>query len=163
MGKTAVVFLCSEKPPIGFMNFAQELERRDKYEVFYVMDDNKHLHHHLDRFAHKFIQIPDKETKTEGFWGTVLYFPDRSCAKDKALYYFSRIDPEYEFVWLLEQDVFIPSNQTLEWMDKKYPTQDVLSPHYAVRVVENEPPNTWHWGKLRGTIKLPDPDRKSVV
>lgn len=157
MGKIAIVFLCSKKPPAGFMDFAQELERRDKYEVFYVVDDNKHFHLHLDRFTHKFIQIPNNEAKTEGFWGSVLYYPDRPCAKDKALYYFCRIDREYEFVWLIEQDVFIPSNQTLEWMDTKYPNTDLLSPHFSVRVVENEPPKFWHWKKLRGTINLPEP------
>lgn len=86
-------------------------------------------------------------------------------AWDKALYYFARLSPtRYRFVWLLEDDVLVPSVHTFSAVHIRAQEQsnDLV---VASNVVEYSPHNaTWkHWHVVEKTLRLPLPWYASIV
>lgn len=154
--KKAVVFLSTSIPHYLSVEFGKELQ--NSFDVHYVIDsDDFHsLRRQRWRANTSIIQISDKVAKEAGYYGSVVYFMRRACAKDKALYFLTNIAPKYELVWLIEDDVLIPSSTTLNHLDKKYPNADLIVPPYSI-VQSSSETNDWHWPKIRHLIAFPFP------
>lgn len=60
---------------------------------------------------------------------------------EKSLYYFTRKDDSYRFVWLLEEDVFVPSAQSLLRVHLDHPRADFLGPKKPQRSAALPPPS----------------------
>ena len=56
----------------------------------------------------------------------MLYFNNKALSRDKALYYFCRYGIKYKYLWMIEEDVFIPNNKTIENIDNKHKNGDLL-------------------------------------
>ena len=70
------------------------------------------------------------------------------------MYYFTRINTEFDHIWLIEDDVFIPSVSALINLNNKYPIADLL----CAENIKNDSGETksWpHWQKAVGKINLP--------
>lgn len=154
----AVVFLSASYPHYRTVDFGIELQH--SYDVHYVIDSDG-----VQSLLRKrrspagnvsIINIPGNIATQAGYWGTVVYYMDRACSKDKALYFLANVAPKYDFVWLIEDDVLIPSNMTLQYLDDLYPETDLLVPPFAVRHFAHQAIG-WHWPKIAPLIAFPFP------
>lgn len=160
MKQKAICFL-AVSPSRLFFNFCDSLVNQT-YDVYVCVD--KPFDANFDSLC-KIIQIPNNVAEEAGFKGSVLYFNNKACSRDKALYYFCCIHkPQYEMIWFIEEDVFIPSVETIPNIDQKYPSGDLLSPsHYIFKKKNFFEANTWHWNHIFNQTPLKHPFAASMI
>ena len=76
------------------------------------------------------------------------------------MYYFCKNNIKYENVWFIEEDVFIPSINTIENIDKKYANGDLL---VASNNIIYEKSSDWHWNYINAQISLNPPYANSMI
>lgn len=139
-------------PSEKFYNFIKKLPEIDN---IYICIDNNHYNIPNYDGKIKIIKINDKTCINEGFQNSNRYI-EGATSRDKALYYFYKNDINYDYIWFIEEDVFIPTIETIKNIDIKYPDNDLL-------VSENniiyEKRSSWHWSmmnrELDGKLSLP--------
>ena len=159
--RTAVCFL-TRQPAAQTLAFAQTLAydaAEDHLDIFIAIDNNSFDATSLnDSSSLRFIQIPNDQCRKSGFQGAIhldiVHTPDRMTASDKALFYFIRLDRNYSFVWLIEDDVFIPSTRALLSLHRLYSsTSDlVMNTNYLNRLGNI---SSWHWRHAQGRLLPP--------
>jgi len=149
--KTAVVFLCKDINP-ELANFCHEIGTKTDFGVF-VIEDNE------EGEAGKILpqdentilfRVNSDKCKENGYYGTNIkgatHIDKEVVAMDKFLYLFSHKSNwtygEYDNVWVFEDDVFIPSVETIINLNEKYKTQDLVTPRNEPKL-DNVP--DWHW------------------
>jgi hypothetical protein len=152
-----IVCLLSVRPCMKTYNFFKDLQLRSDYEVYIVVDDNTHF---LPPTPVKIIQLDNGICEKEGYKSSVLTLDNCACSRDKALYYFNKNQIKYDFIWFVEEDVFIPSIQTLVDIDIKYPTQDLLVPS---NTVIHEKETIWHWEHVYKQIQIDLPYAHAMI
>ena len=83
------------------------------------------------------------------------------CAWEKALYLFTQVEKSYDYIWIVEYDVFTSNIELFDQLNKKFPESDCLARkfHY-VRDSRFEP---WPDAKLSPTHLLPQPWARAMV
>jgi hypothetical protein len=119
-----IICFLTLRPSKLFYNFCKKLIK-DNYDVYICIDDNSYNIPDYDNII-KIIKIDNQECINAGFKSTVLYFQDKACARDKALYYFCKNDINYNFIWFIEEDVFIPRPEIISEIDAEYPDADLV-------------------------------------
>ena len=158
--KNIICFL-TVSPSNSFYNFAKSL-KNDNYDVFICIDNNKYKIPGYDNIL-PIIQINNKYCELYGFKNTVMYFNDRACARDKALYFFSIAKISFNKLWLIEEDVFIPTTTIISDIDSKYPEPDLLTNPNINTIYNYDDIKGWHWPKVRNSIMLPLPWSCSMI
>jgi hypothetical protein len=74
----------------------------------------------------EFIKIDDNECFNNGFKNSNFFISKNPSAWDKVFYYFSKININYDYVWILEDDVFVSNNDAFCNLDNKYGHADLL-------------------------------------
>jgi hypothetical protein len=154
MNKKAICILSKCANNIIF-SFAEKL-KNDKYDIFICIDDNdcKIPEYNVEKIT--VIQIYNNESEKDGFTGSVVYTLDRACSRDKALYYFCIKNTKYDYIWFLEDDVFIPTIHTISNLDDKYLEGDLLSSFNEIKLSENDNRHHWqHWFRNKNKIIFP--------
>jgi hypothetical protein len=146
--KRIICFL-TVKPSKEFYQFAKKL-KNDVYDVYICIDDNTYEIPDYDNVI-PIIKMDASEPESHGFKSCVMWLNDKACSRDKALYYFSKKFTDYRFIWFLEDDVFVPSVQTIPVIDKKYVTPDLLA---ASHWIKKEYTPDWHWKYIVETNKV---------
>lgn len=135
-----------------FYNFVKQLPDIDN--TYICIDNNKHNIPNYDNKV-KIIKIDNKIAEDNGFKNTHSRIKG-STSREKALYYFYINDLSYNHIWFIEEDVFIPTLDTIKNIDLKYPDNDLLVRNHEIC---NEKRTNWHWNlvneQLRGKIDLP--------
>ena len=152
------ICLLSVRPCIKTYQFFKLIKLNTPYDVFIVIDDNNYDIPDYDGIV-PIIKINNTECENAGFKSTVMYFDNRACSRDKALYYFTRGSINYQHIWFIEEDVFIPTIHTIEQIDKKYEGDLLVRNHY----ITNEKKTDWHWNKINRQIKLDPPYACSMI
>jgi len=119
-----IICFLTLRPNKLFYDFCKTLIRPD-YEVYICIDDNSYDIPSYDNII-KIIKIDNQECIDAGFKSTVLYFQNQACSRDKALYYFSKNDIDYKYIWFIEEDVFLPTSDVINNLDDKYHDADLL-------------------------------------
>ena len=155
----AICFL-TVRPVAAFVEFCKKL-KNDAYVVFICVDDNSHSIPEFNDTV-KIIKMDNTDAEREGFKSCVQPLPNKACSRDKALYYFARLDTTYEQIWFIEEDVFVPTVTTISDIDAKYPGGDLLTSAHST---DAETRNWPHWNHIVHTngIKLPPPYAKSMI
>jgi hypothetical protein len=96
------------------------------YEIYICIDDNSYDIPNYDNSI-KIIKLNNLICEQAGFKNTVMYFRNKACSRDKALYYFCNININYNNIWFIEDDVLIPSIYTIQNIDNKYNGSDLIS------------------------------------
>lgn len=147
----ALVFLCV-KPSKLFFTYIESI-KNEKYDIYVVIDDNTFNPEYNIKSNIKIIQYDNKIPEINGFKNCVLGI-NRACSRDKALYHFCRKNNiEYKYIWMIEEDVFIPHIDIIFNLDKKYLSEDLLCRSYIIK--NKEVPLDWHWDKVKNKIELP--------
>ena len=156
VGQTAVCFL-TRQPAMQTIDFAQTLTREGNLDVFIAIDNNafKITSLNISPFL-RLIHIPNEQSQRAGYHQTI-YLPRISAPMsswDKALFYFNVLSRNYSFVWLIEEDVFIPSTRALLSLHRLYAsTADLVLPSNTLNRLGNV--STWHWHLARGRFPPP--------
>ena len=124
MNNIAICLLCVEPNDIH-INFLNRLY--GNYTKFMLCDKTLPVHFNTSSEQIQYINIDDNVCSANGYHNSNLCIPKNPSAWDKAFYYFCEINNSFDYVWLIEDDVFIPSIYTISNLDEKYRSGDLLS------------------------------------
>ena len=147
--KTAIVFLTTI-PQGNTLQFRTEVSKH--FDTFIVADTTEDL-----GLSSKIIQISDKTCVDNGYVGCNIsgnetHIKKQVIAYDKFLYVFCEKLTEYDFVWVFEEDVFIPSTDTILNLHKNYCQYDLVTPNNFLK--QDTLPD-WHWHHIFDKIEPP--------
>jgi hypothetical protein len=118
------------------------------YKVYIIVDSNNmNIEEYRSKYPDiNFIQINDAESVENGFDNSSYPISKHPISWDKALYYFSRKNTKHDFVWFIEEDVYIPSKDSLISLDSQYNTTDLICNQSGKNMDGNS--DGWpHWGQ----------------
>jgi hypothetical protein len=127
-----IICFLTVKPCILTLKFCEQLQNESNYNVRVFVDDNDYRIPDIFNGNIEIIKINNKTCEDKGYKSTVMWLDNKACSRDKALYYLNINDIEYDNVWLIEEDVFIPNIETISNIDIKYPNGDLLSRHHSI-------------------------------
>lgn len=154
--KTAIVFL-TNIPNKGTIDFAERIAKETNFEVFIVVDNNDV---HFDRTTEyvNFIQVRDSVCEEFGYVGCNIdgkstHIQKKVIAYDKCMFALCEIQFTYfDYFWIFEDDVFIPSIDTIINLDKKYHSYDLVTPN---NFEKTNNALDWHWKHIVDKIDPP--------
>jgi hypothetical protein len=131
----------------------------NRENIYICIDDNSY---NIPNYQNeiKIIKIDDSLCIKYGFRSSVLGYSNRALSRDKALFYFCKINIDFDNIWFIEEDVLIPTIETIENIDNKYQTADLLS---AENIVYYERQYDWHWRYIYQQINMPPPYARSMI
>ncbi len=157
------IYICllSVKPSELTYNYLKEINEKTKYPIVIVIDDDNYdIPNYIDDGKIKIVKIDHNECEKAGYKGSVLYFKDKAVSRDKALYYFNKENIDYDYVWFIEEDVFIPDVYTIQNLDLKYQNADLLS---SGNEIFTEKKNDWHWNHIYSQTNLNPPYARCMI
>jgi len=153
--KKAIVFL-TVNPQLELIRFAEKLNQG--YDVYITVDNNEYeIPEHQ---GVTFLKYKEGVAEHYGYKGCVLWVPDRASSRCKSLYHFGNVDKSYDYVWMIEEDVFIPSKKTISHLDNLYPDGDLLCTDHIINSTGELKSWPW-WEKIKD--KTPLPWAKSMI
>lgn len=147
MNNIAICLLCV-KPNQIHIDFLNTIIN---YKLFMLCDDNNC---NIDNNTNiEFIKIDDTECENNGFKNSNFFINKNPSAWDKVFYYFSKIKSnQFDYVWILEDDVFVPNNDAFYNLDHKYGIADLLCRSNCC----NSTLNSWKlWHTANNKYELP--------
>lgn len=137
MSKVAVAFITKE-PHACLLKFAQEVSDVG-FDVFVVSDDES-----SDKNVY---WVEDSICNALGYRNAHIWENSGSIKKqitawDKMLYLFCEIETRYDFVWVFEDDCFIPSVETIQHLHLKYRNAHLVTPN---NFKNDGTQMDWHW------------------
>ena len=138
-----IICFLTLRPCELFYNFVKQLPNSEN--IFICIDDNNY---EIPGYDGKIpiIKYNNKLTQSKGYKSTYLWKDNVSISRDKALYHFCENDIEYDNIWFLEEDVFIPTLNTIMDLDNKYQQGDLLVSAHEIFDNDIETlSNEWHW------------------
>jgi hypothetical protein len=154
--KTAVIFL-TVKPFNETIAFASLLKSESEFDVFIVADSNDKITNVSSNLS--LIQIDDKECASKGYTGTNInsdatHIKKDTIAFDKMLHHFCEVDKSYDFVWIFEDDVFIPNIDVIKNLHNKYSQYDLITSNNTLK---DDDLLDWHWRNVYKEAKIGAP------
>ncbi|CAF1223158.1 unnamed protein product [Rotaria sordida] len=159
-GRSALCFL-TRIPALETLEFAQELAQdaiEYDVDVFIMIDDNKFNVSTINISSNiRLVQISNQECIYYGYRKTIYVgkgWP-KITSWDKALLYFTLLNNNYGFVWLIENDVLIPSVQAFRSLHQLYSnTSDLIVPSNKINLLGDTSTRIW-WPQAVGKLILP--------
>ena len=128
----SAISLLTSQPSPETIKFASELAQAiPSIDVHIIIDDNSFEIPSVDTLSVRFIRVNETICIESGFFSSNSFGTGKDCsAWDKAIYFFTRISTRYEFVWFLEEDVFIPSTRAFLAVHQLYSSShDLIVPN----------------------------------
>lgn len=156
------ICIITRKPSKILLDFLSDFKH---YDIYIMIDDNniEYKKFFKKRYANiNFIQVDENICKKNGFINVTKMAKEAiPIAWDKALFYFSNIQNNYNNVWFIEDDVYFYNEDTILNIDDKYPNSDILTDKYE----EYDPKKVdyWHWKSIMNNIKIDPPYYKTMV
>jgi hypothetical protein len=127
----------------------------EKYDIYIVVDDNEidYKEKYKEFKKINIIQILNEECEKDGYKNINFVIKKNISGWDKAIYYFSKINLLYNYIWFLEDDVFFYNEKTINNIDLKYDNVDLLSNKYTENTFGHK--DNWHWKDLKIHINPP--------
>jgi len=157
-----IICFLTVKPPKIFFDFCKRLKSID-YRVSVCIDDDN------------YVVSPDKDIdiikinrticENAGYKNLVAWFTNRACSREKALYYYNRIDKtDWTDIWFIEEDVFVPTVDTIRLIDQKESnrTADLLSASNSITTPQTDM-SGWWWPLVLRHTKLNPPYSSSMI
>lgn len=122
--KKYAICLLTFQPKSDLLKLYSKFQSYTYYSFYVVVDDQEWNTSNLQKEFPKFhfIKIKEEDCKKNGFYDFNFFVKNgEPSAWDKAIMYFSHIYPnDYDFVWFIEDDVFIPNIENIFKIDQKY-------------------------------------------
>jgi hypothetical protein len=151
MKKTAVCVL-SRYYNQNWINF---LKTFSNYDIYFVVDDNdvifKSTIHNIT-----VIQVNDDICRSNNYYKSSSWSNLKEIVSwDRALYFFNCIKTDYEYVWFLEEDVFLHNENLLIKIDNEYPETDLLCSFNEINDTGDVRAGWNHWVNVIHRIGTP--------
>ena len=153
------LFFLTYKPNKDLINFIPKL-KSDIHDVYLIIDDNRHKYPKIDNV--EIVQLDDKICIDSSYYKSWYDGPrpanltlekSKCTAIDKAFYYFSKKKKNYDYVWLIEDDVLLTSDESINLLDKKYLGYDLITSKNDVNKLGDT--DWWGWKLAKKNFKLP--------
>ena len=149
----AIAFLCKIPHP-DTISFADKVAIETGFRVFVVVDSMVKIEPTRNC---SIIQLDDTLTLASGYKNCEIGTGITSVGKnptawDKFCWYFAQLDTAYDNVWVFEDDVYIPSSQTLINLCLKYNKYDLVTANNFQRVNGDM---AWYWPHIINKIEGP--------
>lgn len=156
--KLAVSFLCKDLHPETY-NFGKEIKDSLNIPVYFVVDSCVVPDFFVSEKDLDLILISDSVSVAHGFHNCMItgqkvntLLAKNPISYDKLLYYFCRVEKEIDFMFVFEDDVFIPSVSTVAHLLTLYNEYDLVTPNHFFK--DNEIWD-WHWKSVLDKVKPP--------
>lgn len=150
--RQAVVFLCTNLHD-EIVKFANQIYKLTDFEVFLVLDSNEKIENTND---FSIIQVDSSVCLNAGYIGCnpkgKTHIQKDVISWDKFFYSFCNEILDFDFVWIFEEDVFIPSIECIVNINRKYSHYDLVTPN-NFKKTDNIP--DWHWKDIFEKINPP--------
>ena len=158
MNNIIICFL-TVTPKKKFYDFVKRLPNLNN--IYICIDNNDYNIPNYDGEV-KIIKIDNQESIENGFHSSVKKYEKKAVSRDKALYYFYKNDIDYDYIWFIEEDVFIPTIETIKNIDIKYPDNDLL---VSENTIVNQIKDNWHWQYVNKQLsnKISFPYAKAMI
>jgi hypothetical protein len=161
----ALMIRAIHETPLKLLSQMVDLPIYANYDFYVVSDDNNQdINSYASRYPRiRFVQVKDSVCFTTGYINMNYSIKKTPTAWDKSFYFFTFVKPDYNFVWFVEDDVFVPNPDAIWNIDQKYAGADgdcveETAMDLLVRMNNrNDDPNNpnWNWHVARGKIDLP--------
>lgn len=153
--KTAIVFL-SKQPSKETLDFADEVYDKSKFDVFVIVDDEEYVLPFVSK-KHVAYTVEDQECRKHNYVGCNIaqghtHISKDIIAWDKFLFLFCEVLTTYDYVWVFEDDVFIPFVNTIAKLHDNYSCYDLVTPN---NFPKTDNAMDWHWESIMESIKAP--------
>lgn len=150
--KVAVAFL-TRFPHSETINFGNKIAKSTGFDVYIISDENKFI----ETKNVTLVRLDDSICRNTGFINSNIsdnstHIKKNPIAWDKMLYYFCRITSSYDFVWVFEDDCFIPNVSVIEDLHFRYNKFDLVVPNH---VLKTDNLLDWHWKSVVDKINPP--------
>lgn len=155
--KNAIVFLAKSPHPETY-NFGEEIALKSDFDVFIIIDKKWERNQFCTKNQNcKIIHITDEVCISKGYKNANISSSNTHIKKnpiswDKMFYYFAELNIEYDFLWVFEDDVFIPSISTLKKLHLNYSAFDLVVPN---NFLKKDNILDWHWKHIFSKAKPP--------
>lgn len=151
MNKNAVCIL-SRYYNQNWINFLKTFKH---YDIYFVVDDNTVFFKSVINKI-TIIQIDDEICRNANYYKSSSWSNLKDVVSwDKALYYFNRINKNYDNVWFLEEDVFLHNEDLLLKMDDEYNNCDLLCAFNEINETGDIRAGWNHWVNVIHRIGTP--------
>jgi len=149
--KKAVAFLTTT-PHFDTLKFGREV-RDTGFDVFVICDDKQEYNVVNDGIIHIDDELCQKwEYINSNINSTSTHIKKNPIAWDKMLLFFCEFAREYDFVWVFEDDCFIPSVEIIQNLHLKYSSFDLVTPN---NFKNDGKAMDWHWRDIYPKIAGP--------
>jgi hypothetical protein len=149
--KTAVAFLTTT-PHEATLAFSREV-RDTGFDVFVICDDEQQFNIVNDGIIHISDELCQNWKYVDSnINSTSTHIKKNPIAWDKMLLFFCEFAKEYDFVWVFEDDCFIPSVETIQHLHLKYRNFHLVTPN---NFQNDGSAMDWHWRDIYPKIKGP--------
>jgi hypothetical protein len=150
------VAILTKYPSRGTLDFASLIGLKTKLDTYVISDEKVDLKT-THRSKLTIIHIDDQTCIDNGYINSnigndVTHIKKNPIAYDKALLYFAKMETKYDFVWFLEDDVFMSDALVLETLTEKYSIYDLVVGNNNKK--EDEIMD-WHWKHIFGKTEAP--------
>ena len=133
------------------------LNKFSSYYVHIIVDDESFdCKNFIKKYKNlTFVKISNSTCRNHGFLNMNLMYAKKDCtAWEKAMYYFSCKNTNNDFVWLLEDDIFIPGENSILNIDRQFINHDLLSNKCETNSAGKK--DYWYnWQFVKMTYSLP--------
>ena len=125
MNKIAFCLIC-KSPNNIWLDF---LNTFTKHDIFIIIDDNDlDISKLVSEFKNiKFIQINNNDCIENGYMNSNLFINKNVNGWDKAIYYFSIVNNNYDYIWYMEDANFFYNEDVLNKLNDKYEKVDLIT------------------------------------
>ena len=144
------VCLITINPNKIFLDFFTQFSN---YDIYIIIDNNNDYTDLISSYPKiTFVQLNNEDCLSNGFSNlNYIILHKNVTGWEKALYYFSYIEQKYENIWFMEDDVYFYDENTLQTIDKKYETTDLL----CKSSFEEAKLDEWLWDKIQINLEPP--------
>ena len=154
----AIVFLCKDLSR-SLCEFANKVQNYG-FNVLVIVDNKYSLSQMTTTDKFNCCVVDDEVCEKSGYvgcniTGSETHIKKKVIAWDKFLYVVCESDyanTKFPFYWVFEEDVFIPSVDTIKNLNEKYSKNDLVCANNFHKSYEA---NDWHWPKIVDKINPP--------
>jgi hypothetical protein len=157
--RSAICFL-TYRPNGDLITFAEQLAHaanQHQIDIFIMIDDNAFNISQVHINARvKLIQIPNEDCLKHEYNNAINLLPTQRgvSAWDKALLYFNIRQSHHSFIWLIEDDVFVPHPRAILALDELYSNRsDLVIARSSLNPTGDS--STWLWNLAVGVFPPP--------
>lgn len=154
----AISFLCKDLHSETY-NFGKQIKDQIGVPVYFIIDSGVIPEFITNEDGLNFITIADSVSVQHGFQNCMVtgqkvntLLAKNPISYDKMLYYFCRLEKTIDFMFVFEDDVFIPSIDAVTNLLESYKEYDLVTPNHFFK---DDEVYDWHWKSVLDKIKPP--------